>query len=45
MDMVCDKLVDIEFDFDKDAIQTYVDGEWLCAKERRSAPTTASAWP
>ena len=32
MDMVCEKLVDIEFDFDKDAIQTYVDGEWLRAK-------------
>lgn len=32
MDMVCDKLVDIDFDFDKDAIQTYVDGEWLRAK-------------
>ena len=32
MDMVCDKLVDVEFDFDKDAIQTYVDGEWLTAK-------------
>ena len=32
MDMVCDKLVDIEFDFDKDVIQTYVDGEWLRAK-------------
>ena len=32
MDMVCDKLVDVEFDFDKDAIQTYVDGEWLHAK-------------
>jgi len=32
MDMVCEKLVDIDFDFDKDAIQTYVDGEWLCAK-------------
>ena len=32
MDMVCEKLVDIEFDFDKDAIQTYVDGEWLKAK-------------
>jgi len=32
MDMVCDKLVDIEFDFDKDPIQTYVDGEWLKAK-------------
>ena len=32
MDMVCDKLVDIEFDFHKDAIQTYVDGEWLTAK-------------
>ena len=32
MDMVCDKLVDIEFDFDHDPIQTYVDGEWLKAK-------------
>mgnify|MGYP002623192110 FL=1 len=32
MDMVCDKLVDVEFDFDKDAIQTYIDGEWLKAK-------------
>lgn len=32
MDMVCDKLVDVEFDFHKDAIQTYVDGEWLHAK-------------
>ena len=32
MDMVCDKLVDIEFDFKKDAIQTYVEGEWLRAK-------------
>lgn len=32
MDMVCEKLVDIEFDFEKDAIQTYIDGEWLCAK-------------
>lgn len=32
MDMVCEKLVDIEFDFDNDPIQTYVDGEWLAAK-------------
>ena len=32
MDMVCDKLVDVEFDFLKDSIQTYVDGEWLTAK-------------
>ena len=32
MDMVCDKLVDVEFDFDHDPIQTYVDGEWLKAK-------------
>ena len=32
MDMVCDKLVDVEFDFHKDAIQTYVEGEWLRAK-------------
>lgn len=32
MDMVCDKLVDVDFDFHKDPIQTYVDGEWLKAK-------------
>lgn len=32
MDMVCDKLVDVDFDFYKDAIQTYVDGDWLRAK-------------
>lgn len=32
MDMVCDKLVDVDFDFDNDAIQTYIDGEWLRAK-------------
>ena len=32
MDMVCDKLVDVDFDFYKDSIQTYVDGEWLRAK-------------
>lgn len=32
MDMVCDKLVDVEFDFHKDAIQTYIDDEWLHAK-------------
>ena len=29
MDMVCDKLVDVEIDFMNDPIQTYVDGEWL----------------
>lgn len=32
MDMVCDKLVDVDFDFSKDAIQTYVDGEWMHAR-------------
>lgn len=32
MDMVCDKLVDVDFDFYHDAIQTYVDGDWLRAK-------------
>ena len=32
MDMVCDKLVDVDFDFLNDSIQTYVDGEWLTAK-------------
>ena len=32
MDMVCEKNADVEFDFNTDAIQTYVDGEWLKAK-------------
>ena len=32
MDMVCEKNNDTNFDFSKDAIQTYVDGEWLKAK-------------
>ncbi len=32
MDMVCDKLVDVEIDFSKDSIQTYIDGEWMRAK-------------
>ena len=31
-DMVCEKNKDVEFDFDNDAIQTYVDGEWMKAK-------------
>ena len=32
MDMVCDKLVDVQFDFDNDPIRTVVDGEWLTAE-------------
>ncbi|MFV0392743.1 MAG: aminoacyl-histidine dipeptidase [Paludibacteraceae bacterium] len=32
MDMVCEKNKGVEFDFDNDAIQTEVDGEWLRAK-------------
>ena len=32
MDMVCDKLMDVEFDFDHDPIKTYIDGEWLTAE-------------
>ena len=32
MDMVCDKLVDVDIDFYNDPIQTYVDGDWLKAK-------------
>lgn len=32
MDMVCDKLVDVDIDFFKDPIQTYVDGDWMKAK-------------
>lgn len=32
MDMVCEKEAGLEFDFERDPIQTYVDGEWLKAK-------------
>ena len=32
MDMVCEKNNDLDFDFENDAIQAYVDGEWLTAK-------------
>jgi dipeptidase D len=32
MDMVCEKVAGLKFDFSKDAIQTYVDGLWLKAK-------------
>ncbi len=32
MDMVCDKLVDVDIDFFNDPIQTYVDGDWMRAK-------------
>lgn len=32
MDMVCEKLVDVDIDFENDPIETYVDGEWLKAK-------------
>ena len=31
MDMVCDKLVDVDFDFDHDPIRTHIEGEWLTA--------------
>lgn len=31
-DMVCEKNKEVNFDFDKDAIETYVEGEWLKAK-------------
>ena len=32
MDMVCEKEPGLNFDFEKDAIQTYIDGDWLKAK-------------
>lgn len=32
MDMVCEKNADLDFDFDRDAIQTYIDGDWMKAK-------------
>jgi dipeptidase D len=32
VDMVCEKNSDTKHDFDKDPIETYIDGEWLKAK-------------
>ncbi len=32
MDMVCEKLPEVNIDFEKDPIQTYADGEWMKAK-------------
>lgn len=32
MDMVCEKIAGLDFDFTKDAIQTEIDGDWLTAK-------------
>jgi dipeptidase D len=32
MDMVCEKNQEVEFDFDKDAIEAYVDNGWVTAK-------------
>lgn len=32
IDMVCEKNSDVEFDFDNDPIQPYVDGDWVKAK-------------
>ena len=32
MDMVCEKNSDVDFDFYNDAIQTYIDGEWMKAR-------------
>ena len=32
MDMVCEKNNDVAFDFLTDAIQTYVDGDWMKAR-------------
>jgi len=32
IDMVCEKNSDVEFNFETDAIQTYIDGDWVKAK-------------
>ncbi len=32
IDMVCEKNADVEFDFDNDPIQPYIDGDWVKAK-------------
>ena len=47
MDMVCDKLVEVDFDFHKDAIQTYVDGECYqnILPQRLPVPPFAAAYP
>lgn len=33
MDMVCEKNSDVEFDFDRDAIRTYIDNGWVRAED------------
>ena len=33
MDMVCEKNREVEFDFEKDAIRTLIDGDWLRADD------------
>ena len=40
MDMVCEKNREVEFDFEKDAIRTWVDGDWLRADGTTLGPTT-----
>ena len=32
MDMVCEKNADVQHDFEKDPIDTYIDGEWVRAR-------------
>ncbi len=32
IDMVCEKNSDVTFDFEKDPIQAYIDGDWITAK-------------
>lgn len=32
MDMVCEKLPEVDINFETDSIQTYIDGEWMKAK-------------
>jgi dipeptidase D len=32
IDMVCEKNADVEFDFENDPIQTWIDGDWVKAK-------------
>jgi len=32
IDMVCEKNSDVQFDFDLDGIQPYMDGEWVKAR-------------
>ena len=38
MDMVCEKECNLEFDFETQPIETYIDGDWMMAKGTTTTP-------